>query len=567
MKPRIFIVIALALLCGAKAWAQEWEFSIENTCNDTVHPFNDAPWLKDPVPLSNGNCAVTYFYYYPGTGINYDYGSKHPGILLLSNSGEELTRKNYFKPSFWGYTPILLSDADENLYFLATYNPDHDSTTVNYFMNSDTPPDYSILGLYKIDDNLDVVEAYEHQIPIDTMSCDETDYGFSTQNDYSGSLHIFSAFVDNNSIVGGYFKSPTSDYHNPRGNDSVFFFRMGFDGNLIQRKGYEVIREGEWGGSTNWAAAYTGSPMTKTNDGFVFFDNNDLDIAFDAATDKKNGRMLNPGHAFFMDNDFNLIDIKLYEVRPGLPHNYFQYSTFAHSNRNTVYLSCSYHKNEHGATGCAIYEYDLDTNGANSLPMLHYAERDSHSQWDFTAQRQGVCVDTDNSLFFVYTLSDGYEGITIEHLHPNLDTIATLRYDYNPISMRCKQIVQSAALTKNGDLLLTFQTDGSQPNHLQRWSTVAKFPAGTFVGLDEQDGISIRPYAFWPTPTKDILRLEYSPDVTPTRIELYDLQGRLMRHQTSALESLDMEGLAAGTYTLCVTLEGGKAFSDKVVKE
>lgn len=88
-----------------------------------------------------------------------------------------------------------------------------------------------------------------------------------------------------------------------------------------------------------------------------------------------------------------------------------------------------------------------------------------------------------------------------------------------------------------------------------------------YDGLDEQDGISIRPYAFWPNPAKGILNLQYSPDVTPKKIELYDLQGRLVRSQTMGLESIDMEGLAAGTYMMRVTLEGGKVFSDKVVKE
>ena len=77
----------------------------------------------------------------------------------------------------------------------------------------------------------------------------------------------------------------------------------------------------------------------------------------------------------------------------------------------------------------------------------------------------------------------------------------------------------------------------------------------------------VRPYAYYPNPTRDELHLHYSPDVTPTRIELYDLQGRLVKTQRSSLESLNLQGLAAGTYTMCVTLEGGKVFSDKVVKE
>ena len=88
-----------------------------------------------------------------------------------------------------------------------------------------------------------------------------------------------------------------------------------------------------------------------------------------------------------------------------------------------------------------------------------------------------------------------------------------------------------------------------------------------YDGLDEQSGIVVRPYAFWPNPAKDMLHLEYSPDVTPKKIDLYDLQGRLVRSQATGLEGVSMEGLAAGTYTLRVTLEGGKTFSDKVVKE
>ncbi len=77
----------------------------------------------------------------------------------------------------------------------------------------------------------------------------------------------------------------------------------------------------------------------------------------------------------------------------------------------------------------------------------------------------------------------------------------------------------------------------------------------------------VRPYAFYPNPTTDVLILEYSPDVKPTSIELYDLQGRLVRSQRNGLESIDMGGLPTGTYTLRVTLEDGKAYTDKVVKE
>ena len=86
------------------------------------------------------------------------------------------------------------------------------------------------------------------------------------------------------------------------------------------------------------------------------------------------------------------------------------------------------------------------------------------------------------------------------------------------------------------------------------------------VGTPESEAF-IRPYAFWPNPAHDQLCLQYSPDVQPTQIEFYDLQGRLVRTQTTSFESLSMEGLAVGQYVLKITLENGKVYTDKVVKE
>ena len=83
----------------------------------------------------------------------------------------------------------------------------------------------------------------------------------------------------------------------------------------------------------------------------------------------------------------------------------------------------------------------------------------------------------------------------------------------------------------------------------------------------EEQGLIVRPYAYYPNPVQDELHLQYSPDITPTQIELYDLQGRLVHTQRNSLESLSMKGLASGAYTMRVMLEGGKVFSDKVIKE
>ncbi len=85
-------------------------------------------------------------------------------------------------------------------------------------------------------------------------------------------------------------------------------------------------------------------------------------------------------------------------------------------------------------------------------------------------------------------------------------------------------------------------------------------------GTPEMDKY-IRPYAYYPNPAQDQLPLQYSPDVQPACIELFDLQGRLVSKQSQGLDNIELQGLAPGQYVMKVTMEDGKTFTDKVVKE
>lgn len=75
------------------------------------------------------------------------------------------------------------------------------------------------------------------------------------------------------------------------------------------------------------------------------------------------------------------------------------------------------------------------------------------------------------------------------------------------------------------------------------------------------------PFAFFPNPVNDQLHLEFSPDVQPRTMELYDIQGRLVRSQGKGFESIDMSELPTGTYALRIAMEDGTCYSDKVVKQ
>jgi hypothetical protein len=87
------------------------------------------------------------------------------------------------------------------------------------------------------------------------------------------------------------------------------------------------------------------------------------------------------------------------------------------------------------------------------------------------------------------------------------------------------------------------------------------------VNVISGSGMEVRPYAFYPNPAKNQLHMEFSPDVQPVQVELYDLQGRQVRTQNKAFESIELGQLPSGTYTMRITFEDGKVYSDKVVKE
>ena len=81
----------------------------------------------------------------------------------------------------------------------------------------------------------------------------------------------------------------------------------------------------------------------------------------------------------------------------------------------------------------------------------------------------------------------------------------------------------------------------------------------------EENGWLVRPYAIYPNPVKDKLSIQFSPDVKPESIELYDISGRCVASSRTA--EMDVANLPAGQYVAKIVLEGGKVYSDKVVKE
>jgi hypothetical protein len=133
---------------------------------------------------------------------------------------------------------------------------------------------------------------------------------------------------------------------------------------------------------------------------------------------------------------------------------------------------------------------------------------------------------------------------------------------YCHLNMNCRPLCITA--TKDGGCLVTGGAfdEGSNTAYVLAFKVLAD---GTLSCPETE--ISVRPYSYYPNPAKDQLHLQYSSNVQPKTIELYDLQGRLVRKQAKDLESVDMQSLAPGQYLMKVTLEDGKSYTEKVVKE
>ena len=128
--------------------------------------------------------------------------------------------------------------------------------------------------------------------------------------------------------------------------------------------------------------------------------------------------------------------------------------------------------------------------------------------------------------------------------------------------------VEVEAIPNEGCSFLYWEADGEQvlaenPYSfiLERDTRLVAHFSGT--GVAERGSVCV----IYPNPARNQLRLQYSPDVQPKLVELYDLQGRLVRTQRKSFETLNLQGLATGQYVMKVAMEDGKTFTDKVVKE
>jgi hypothetical protein len=566
-KHRISIILALALFFWANAFGQEWEYSIEYNLSDVeaTHQYCAYEMSDGRIMVCSAHCFQS------GSQTGYIY-PPHPALITLSPEGEVLAQNNYFKQGYWGasWFPYVFEKDNGEIFMLASYSPDHCYSYFNYFKNYDNPPTDAILGLYKLNDHLEIEQSYEYSFPIDTVEDMSSGYWRYNPCAASGNIFIHSAILDGDCIVGAYTKNVNST--SPvQGNDSLFFFKMSLEGELLANVGVSMTNHGLYA----WQEMLRREHIVKTDYGYIYY--NPMAPSFfvvssmfpnDGDEQPKAGET---GTVFYLDNDFNILRIRKFQQPDGNPtQNQCDNITVMRSGRNTTYMATQ--ANVHYAQtqeDCRLFEFDDDLDAAQDyLSVVGQMERKTE-EFDCVCISKSVAALDDHSLLFCYTLNlgenfNGDSWIVIERLDEEFNSISSVYFSNDLDELWC--MAESINTTSDGGVLLTCETHKTSNPNLSR-TIVVKFPAEAFVGIEEAHDNGLKVAIAYPNPGKDMLNIRTA--LQNAHIEIYNLSGKLVYSQeiTDNITTIYMSHLPSGTYIWKVIANGKEAESGKWIKQ
>ena len=550
------IIIALFLLYGVKAFSQDPEWVWDEFWNEGDSAFC---LYYEPYELTDGRIILAGENVYMDECGYYKWYLSWPELMSLSSDGTELARKQYSKEGYFGRIPHVLESPSGDVYMIATYSPDHDTCSPNYFKNFDSPTDHCIFGLYKLNDDLSIAESHEIEIPIDTFEWRNVEDN-PLMYYRCGQIYPISAFVDDDGyIVGVYDKTVSLDLDKPRGNDPIVFFRMDFEGNIISRASY--CGEYYMGTTPSWL--YCHHHLVKADNLYLFY-------GFPYAVVSENQNNL-----IYLDYDFNVVKTRYFRHPNALhPFNndFFQNMNVMRSPHGTTYVTATISERDY-AYCCVLYEYDDDFHGDGNTPIVRYVERKNNIdpyEDDWIAYYNGVDILADQSLYLAYALHSDYglapysdAWIVLEHLTPEFDTISTLFLGtYGDGRNYSASAIKATA---DGGLLLAAIVVNMY-NDL-RSTMICKYPAEAFDGIEEAHAYGLKTAIAYPNPGGKMLNIRTA--LHDASVEVYDVNGRLIHSQaiTENVTAIDATDWAEGVYVWKVFSDGKEAETGKWIKE
>lgn len=538
---RIYALLALMLMVfGTNAFSQEWEFVRTFNSSDSIRPNS----MQSLTELSSGDIIVNASWTDPAVnGIR----SENPGLMKFSSDGV-LQKEIYW--SRFGYRSddqYIIESPDHNIIVMGHFLPDRDPDCANFVLEGS---DKAYLYFYKMDSDLNMIDSIEYLIPLDTTN-NAAFYQAGTwqyPNISMAKIKLTSSFVEDGCIVGSYTKTQTR--YNNYALDSLFFFKMDFDGNFLVHKGISLGDRG--------SDPYAFNDQMISNDiGYVHY-HVGKNSAKPAGETKVYG-----DNCILLDKDFNYVKTMGVDVPPesGWPRR-IDFEMVRKSPWGMTFMSCLI---DHESSSHDAFLQEM-TENTGTVVVLHRKEAVT-DDYDMTALRSPASF-TDDGIIWAYTRDRGLwrdhdSWIMIEKLNRNFELVQEVYYPYQErTNLNCN----SYYVTHDGGVLLLsycHELDNTNVNHYN----LTKFPVESFEGVEEAHSNGLKLAIAYPNPGTNVLNIRTAlPDA---HVEIYDLTGKLI-HNTEishSVISINAESWPSGTYIWKVISNGKVAETGKWLKE
>ena len=527
MKTRLqFILLALSFLFGAKVFGQEWEYVRLYDSYDSIRP----NCMQSLTEFESGDIIVNASW--RNNNVNGNY-SENPGLMKFSSDGV-LQKEVYW--SRFGYRSddqYIIESPDHSIIVMGHFLPDRDPDCANFVLECS---DKAYLYFYKMDSDLNMIDSIEYLIPLDTTNNAAFYQAGTSQipNISMAKIKLTSAFVEDGHIVGSYTKTQTR-YQN-YALDSLFFFKMDFDGNLLMHKGISLGDRGSDPYAFN-------DQMISNEIGYVHY-HTSKNAAKRTGEEKAYG-----DNCILLDKDFNFVKNMGVTVPPegGWPRR-IDFEMVRKSPWGTTFLS-SLIDHESAAHDAFLQEI---TENSGEVVILHQKEVVT-DDYDMTALRSPASF-TDDGTIWAYTRDRGLwrnhdSWIMIEKLNRNFELVQEVYYPYQEsTNLNCN----SYYVTRDGGVLLLsycHELDNKNINHY----ILTKFPAEAFLGIDEAHDNGLKVAIAYPNPGGNTLNIRTAVTMwqpCKAHVEVYDMNGRLIHSQilTENMTAINAENWPSGVY-------------------
>ena len=201
-------------------------------------------------------------------------------------------------------------------------------------------------------------------------------------------------------------------------------------------------------------------------------------------------------------------------------------------------------------------------------------EVNNNNQWRRIPARDIAISVTDDAIFHC-----GVMGISSHSHNPSVSNIApstiTLSKFDKELNLQWRRYyggdgsfydVNVIKATEDGGCIMT----GVYNKDMQVYdllSYVLKVDENGYDAIGENAESIARPYFCYPNPAKDNVYIEFSPDVNCQSVEIYTLDGRLLKSQNNNFDKINIANLTPGLYLIKLRMSDGSEFTERIVKE